>query len=195
MNDTTDLAQVTRVTRYFDHMQGLRIMPMGIFLLLGWINGLSQARDGDLTITLPLFIAAIIAFVAADKYYKETFGYVKRRKTAIELAEVVVMVALVFLADWGDATLQWPINLSGLAVAGLSFMIWATTGQFRHQYLALAVVITAVSLSPLLLGHWLNPGLWSGDGVLLLGLVFCIGGGIDHLLLLRALPQQPEETT
>jgi hypothetical protein len=193
MTETTELAQITRVTRHFEQMQGLRILPAGIFLIISWINDRSQTQGRDLTIILPLFVAIIIAVVAADRYYKDRFGQVRQRKTAVTLTLLLLVVATTLLADWGDAVLQWPVSLSGLAVAGLSFIIWATTSRFRHQYLALAGVITAVSLSPLLFGNWLTPGLFGGDGILMLALVFIIGGGIDHLILVRALPQLPEE--
>jgi len=193
MTDTTELTQITRVTRHFEQMQGLRILPMGVFLIISWINDRSQTQGRDLTLILPLFVVTIIALVAADRYYKDRFGQVRQRKTAVTLVVLLLVVAVTLLADWGDAALQWPVNLSGLAVAGLSFIVWVTTDRFRHQYLALAGVITAVSLSPLLLGNWLTPGLFGGDGILMLALVLIIGGGIDHLLLMRALPQLPEE--
>ncbi len=191
MSSSTELQRMALVTKNYENLQGLKLVVIGLFLVFGWINGL-VVKQGDLSILLPLFVAMMIAFIAVDKYYKTKFGIAKQRKSIVEFMIIVLVLGMIFLADWADTSLQLTISLSGLAIAGLGFLIWLTSDRFRQQYLVMGVLVTAVSLSPLLLGNWINLSLNQGDGFLILGLVYIIGGLIDHLILMQTFHSESE---
>ncbi len=192
MKDYQDLQRVSLITRYYDALQGLKLVVLGVFSIFAWINGLVRTKQGDLSILIPLLIAMVIAYMAADQYYKNKFGHVKKRRSIVEFLSIILVLGIIFLAEWADNSLNLTVSLPGLAIAVFSFWVWATTERFRHQYFVMAIVITAVSLSSLLLGNWINLSLNQGDGILIFGIVCTIGGFIDHLILVQSFPAKTE---
>lgn len=185
----SDLKNIYRITRHFGELQGFKSIAVGFFIILAWVNGLGQARSGNMNLLVAEFLILIAIYPGIERHYKERYGSIKRRKTWVEIAAYVVIIGIVMLADWIDVKLVLPISLTGIAIAGVCLINWQLTGRFRNHLLALALFSAAVGLWPLLVSgnvaHW---SLSQGDGILLLGFVGIVGGIMDHMMLAKAFP-------
>jgi hypothetical protein len=192
-----DLNRVRLVTSHFHVMQGLRMVPIGVFLIAqsaGWLG-----RQGDCTLTLPSLIGAIVLYVFIGVYYRRSFGQVERppqarqREWLYGLASLLVFYALV----WVDSVLNLPVSLVGLLLAGGLLGAYLRTGLgFRKHYAVSAALLALVSLLPAL-GLLPRFSLFGPDSTPLtitLGAIVVLSGVFDHLLLVRTLKPLPEET-
>ena len=189
----SDLKNIYRITRHFSELQGLKSAAVGFFLVLAWVNGLGQARNGNVSLLLAQFAILIAIYASIENTYNNKYGSIKRRKTWVEIMAYIVIIGIVMLADWIDVTLNLPISLTGFAIAAMCLANWQLTERFRHHLLALAAISMVVGLWPLLVAgnvtHW---SLSQGDGILLLGFVGIVGGLLDHRMLTKAFPLAQE---
>ncbi|MCC6189516.1 MAG: hypothetical protein IT318_10795 [Anaerolineales bacterium] len=188
-----DLQRVRFVTGQFYYLQGLRIVPIGLYLVLlatGWLG-----RQGDCTLQLPALLLALALYFVAGRYYERRFGRVQRQSQRAAEALLVLVALIVFLAANAiDAVGQLPVSLTGLGMASFLFAVYAVHGsRYRQHYAILGVGMLVLSLLPL---AWKQTGL-SLDRVLLgaFGLAYVVGGVLDHLLLTRTLKPLPDEQT
>jgi hypothetical protein len=200
------LKQARFVAANFPSLQGLKVIPLGMCLLVVslWANAQPDAvRDWRL---LGPALALAVAFAlqwALERYYARRFGRVERtpaqRRREWVLGAFGALFALVTF--YFDVALHWPLSLLGLMYAAVLFAEYArlraqANGPFLIVYLLAAVVLLALSLLPLggISDWWQSLGL-RNDLVAMtavFGVLTIVLGLCGHLFLLRALPLKLE---
>ena len=195
-----DPQRLYHVTANYFFWQGLRWVPIGA---LGLLQAVLLA-DPDWWPLAPgyedrLLLAALAAAVVACKligdYYARTFGQVRgfpglhhRRGLVKWFLVYPAMLASLVL----DATLASPLFLSGPVWAGALLAYRWSTGGGRRHYLLAAAVLAALPVVPAT-GR-AAPGA-SMVALLLgvMGMIYVIGGILDHLELSRVLRPVEEQ--
>jgi hypothetical protein len=192
-----DIERIELVTRNYVQMQGLKIVPLGLYFLAVASGILGE--PGDCTFMLPVLIGVIILYRLIELNYRRRFGWVKQLH-ANPIRDFLLSF-LVFGLWWGaaylDFTLELPVSLVGLVMASILVVIFARPSQrFRAHYLVMAGLIAIISLMPL-------AGISSGGEIIqptgpifnvIVGLILILGGIIDHFLLLNLLRPIEEES-
>ena len=182
------------VTANYQQLQGLRLVPLGLFLAfwasIDFLGLLDPARfpSGDRASVLTrigyaYWLGLLLAF-AAPAYYRYRYGsvnpYDRRSRNRWITAAVIGFFVLVRM----DRDLQWPVSLHLLLVSMALFVTVWHDGRIRSHYLAPALVWLAASFLPA----------WDVSPASLRITLFGLGGltlvscGIgDHLLLTRTL--------
>lgn len=210
MDPSGRLAQIRYVTANYSQLQGLRLVPLGVALLLATplYAGWHFAQSGLLLALwlLPLAVGlGLHRLVGA--YYARTVGRVQpaRRpapgppaRLAHWLGWAVFVAVLVGGPRLGSPRLTL-IGFSVLVCATLLASLWQA-GHLRPRlhWLLLAALLAGVNLLLLTPLPLLRPDRWSDDtlfalwvGSVSLGLI--VGGLLDHRLLMRAVTPIPEE--
>lgn len=183
-----NLARIRYITRNLDSLQGLRMVPFGLFLLaagFGWLGD-----QGDFTLSLPAFVLTLFLYWLLGRYYARKFGRVKPlraelvKNTLLSLAVILLM----WVASWLDYWLNPPVSIFGLTLAVLLFAWWWLDEQrIRFHYALMAGLVALISLLPLI-------GIGEGWQIiepmgslfhLLIGGIVLIGGILDHLILVN----------
>lgn len=192
-----NLDRIRLVTANFHYLKGLLSLPLGLLILFsaggiaGWwslfIPGKwGYVEGGILTVLMGLYWGI-------SQFYKHTFGRVGR--TPSPSWKVIVLLLVVFAAILIDGTSNIPVNMLGLAFAGIYFVAYSEWKE-RVHYLVFSVVLAVVSLLPLLPTIARSDALWgvtSAAFALTLGAGIILVGLLDHRLLVRALPPAPDE--
>lgn len=179
------------VTTHYQQLQGLRLMPLGVYLLalaasgLGWLSWLpgDPARASARWLGA-LFCLALAAGVAATAWYRRRYGAMtplsrRRRNTWIVLAVGIFLVAAQF-----DQYANGPVALAPLSVAAALVLTVRADGWDRAHFLIAAVPWLAAAWIPVL--H--HDGTTRVVSYALAGGVALIVVGIgDHRLLSRTL--------
>ena len=189
----TDLQQVRAVTANYFFWQGLRWIPIGValvFIAATYANGVALPPALKTWAMWPLLLVAFwLSTSVLGAYYRRTFGEVQadpaqhRRRTWVKwLAVYPAMLASMVV----DIKVALPIVLSGI-VWGLSIELYRrSTGGGRPHYALACVAFILLGLLPLL---DVAPTGKNGVSLLIavLGVVYIIGGILDHLALVRIL--------
>lgn len=210
---TYDLERVRYVTANYDHLQGLRKAPVGLFFLLLAVVGaytlLIWRPEGGadvpaaygyafLPTVVMLFVGTVVLYYRISGYYERRYGSVKlflqvpmRRQVLIG-----VVVLCVFLS-----------SSLGLLLFGMTVLIayWPER-RFQRHYVAMGALIVGYALfgmAGLYLSLTLLPGLldvmlalgYFGRLITLsiVGLYYIVGGFLDHLLLVSTMKLLPKE--
>jgi hypothetical protein len=196
----SDLREVRAVTANYFFWQGLRWVPMGLALLA--TGAAFIARDAlpravrEWGPLLLILIALWLSTSVLGRYYRRTFGQVRadpeqhRRRTSIKWFVVYPAIVVSMIVDM---KLTVPIVLSGIAwAAGIEAFRQSTGGQ-RWHYTVASVVLCVVALLPL---AGVIPTGKDGMSILIaaVGLVYVVGGVLDHQALVRILGSAPTET-
>jgi len=192
-----NLKRIQLVTAHYNSMQGLRILPWYLWiLLLGAINpilGSPQGKlDYQLLIAVPGFVAPWLLSRWIGNYYDRVFGRVEKmpqpdaRRKALGIVLFGVSVYVGYFVD----SFQWlPVSVSGLVLAAF-FFLWWLSDRFLTHYLVMAAFFVGISLLPLAGipagGHWtLLLGGFAPAIVYGLSMsVFCV---LDHFVLVHSL--------
>lgn len=198
------LERVRYVTRYYEKLWGLKLVPVGLFMILlaSGESGLgpSWLRSGQVSIPgLMVFVLMIGLMWAAGVYYRRSFGRVVRgaseRNMAFDAVIGVAVFGAVISVNWLDAVLRPTVSLTGITIAALLVLWWFATSKARRHYLILAALLLVLTLLPLLgapfdarfpFDDMVGAALVSGVGLIVIG----VG---DHLLLARTFKAVPEE--
>jgi len=191
-----DLERIQAVTANYFFWQGLRWVPMGAALLAvglywsGWWR--VPAPLGD-AVQLGVLGLALAISAALGGYYRRRFGAVHgiagmhARRERIKWVFVYPAMALSLVADMVFAP---PVLLSGFVWAGGILAYRRSTGGGRVHYLVAAPLLAAFGLLPLL--GLMQPGKAAVNlFVAAVGIVFIIGGLLDHFELGRILRPVP----
>ena len=182
------------VTANYHQLQGLRLVPLGLFLALwaslDWLGFYDPARfpPADRTMILTrtgyAFWLGLLLALAAPAYYRYRYGSVDPLDRHLRNRWITAAVIGFFVLARIDRGLQWPVSLSLLLVSMALFITVWHDGRIRSHYLAPAVVWLAVSFLP----AWdVSPAHLRMTFFGLAGLTL-VGCGIgDHLLLTRTL--------
>lgn len=185
------LRRLRFVTERYPHLQGLRLVPLGIpFLVSGaWRSG-SFADIPQATGIAPrywflvLLVAALTTSALAGCYYRRQFGTVQPRRRLGGAIAFGTFAAALAGSAWMQDTLQ-PVIPLPMIVIGLSLgLLGVAGGQVRAHYLVLsALCLLFASFGAFGVAIEIRDALL--DNLIGVGLII-IGLG-DHLLLRRTL--------
>jgi hypothetical protein len=193
-----ELRRIRAVTANFFFWQGLRWVPLGAALLLvTWSTMPSFPLSAPWRNALPWLTMALGlgASWLCGKYYVRTYGHVRSlsgmhaRRDAIKWGIVYPAMCLALIID---GLLKPPIMVSGLVFALGIEAYRRSTGGGRRHYLLASVLFGVATLAPTL--GLMQPG----RDVLAfviggLGIVYMIGGVLDHLELRRMLQVRDQD--
>jgi hypothetical protein len=115
-----ELTKIRFLAANYSKLQGLRIIPVGLFVLFTaiWDNA---GLQGDLSGLFYSLIGFVLLTWLADRYYVTAFGQV-RQTTAQRKRDRILSVASIVLAlpAYAFDTAQiWPVSMFGLVFAAL----------------------------------------------------------------------------
>ncbi len=206
--EVRDLERVRYVTQNYERLQGLKVLPVGVLMLLISaltllqvdLPGMTPEEEGTLFGVLLLFgglfgilVAMLIGWVIGD-FYERRYGKAQRlplsRRTMWLVASGVVAF---WVAHMTDVVLQAPVYLPYLVLGVADVLFWWPERRFRAHYLVAAAAFVVVGFLPL-------TGVLSENYAEALRLLFLLLGvstiaiGIcDHLILRRTLLPVPED--
>jgi hypothetical protein len=189
----TNLNEVRAITGNYFFWQGLRWVPMGVVLVVVAASLIDAASMPAVVRTWGVWLLTVVALWLSTsvlgRYYRRTFGDVRddsaqhaRRTTLKWFVVYPAMLASMVI----DVKLSLPILLSGV-VWGLSIEAYRrSTGGGRRHYAIAAGLFGVMALLPLLAPV---PTGKNGASVLLglLGIIYVVGGILDHRALVRVL--------
>lgn len=195
---SAEMQRVRVVTANYNYLQGLRLVPFGVWLLLNAIIDAGWYLPAWIpdwlivgTYILGPFVALVLYWLIG-RYYNHIFGYVQPMQSAStsKLAWKWNVVIIVSATVWLVSFLQRPslsISVTGLLLAGMCLINWWQMKSFSTHYFFVAVALGAAS-GLALLSLWNDVPIASKSLLLvLLALYFILRGIIDHLLLVRTL--------
>lgn len=183
---------VRYITRNFDALQGLKMVPFGLFFLAmgaGWLG-----EQGDLSLSLPAFVLTLLVSWLISRYYTRNFGRVNSERSNLvnNFLLPLAVILILWVAAAIDYSMRLPVSVFGLTLAIILFFWWWLQEQrTRIHYAIMASLIVLISLAPLAgIGEgWLiiqPPGTVFH---LLVGAIFVLGGILDHLILVKSFNQ------
>ena len=187
--------RVAFVTTHFHQLQGLRLIPLGLFLLivaamslgwLDWLPGRPPTRPGSWgNAWLPAFFAtALAASIACGDVYRNRYGGIDPLARSRRNAGIAVGVGLFVVAAVIDLTVGLPVLLCGLVVAASLFTVGRVDGRVRRHYALTAVLWVFLSLLPTFgtAGDMVARAVCAGGGMTLI-----ICGMGDHRTLTKTM--------
>ena len=187
-----NLHEVRAVTANYFFWQGWRWVPMGVFLCAtaavfsgAWVPPVVK----DWGIWILLGVTLWLSTTVLGRYYRRTFGDVRAdadqhaRRTSIKW---LVIYPAMLASMVADMKLALPLLLSGI-VWGVSIELYRrSTGGGRLHYAVAAVLLAVLGLLPLAGLPFTGR---AGVNLLLgvVGLVYIVGGLLDHRALVRIL--------
>ena len=192
-----DLRRLWYVTRKYSRLQGLRLLPFSVLLILstawreGWIRlpGDESPRMAALWFVVGLGIAGA-AGGRVVRWYRRVYGE-NEQKSGHSLAPQVA-IALVCLPILVEIQQRWalPFSLPIATLAAVVAAYGAADYPLRRHYLAAALTLYAYVLLPALgvdapIRHLLFPAL--------MGLALAIAAIGDHRLIATTLERTPTD--
>ncbi|MCP3140637.1 hypothetical protein [Pyxidicoccus xibeiensis] len=214
------LRRIQLVTRYYDWLQGLRFLPIGLMLLVMAVFLASLPLEGGRPPRLSLTVlevggpVALVLYFVLGWYYRRRFGDVKPSAATLQtrrrmmwtfvLAGLVLSQGVV-LALGRKSGEPMPVTLALVLAAGSLVAYWAWMGRFVPHYppiaggMLLLAGVHGLGFNPLC--TLLHPGSSALDWRCEMatfhavwGLVIVALSVLDHRLLVRTLrPPHAEE--
>lgn len=189
-----DVGRVQYVTQYYNQLQGLKYVPLGVyFILLGldepgrfpWLEGSFIGR----TWTVWGLVVVGVLYWLIKRYYDERYGRVNRSAAdqQREEREGLVLMGLFLVAFLADVFLGLPVSLSAFVFGGnYLYLALVRAQRFRRHYVVFGLLFAALGLLPLFLDIRPYDIVLGGNLFTLAGGVLITGIGLlDHLLLVR----------
>ena len=197
---TNELAKIRFMAANYSKLQGLRVIPVGLFVLFTamWNNA---GLQGDLSGLFYSLIGFALLTRLADRYYVTAYGQVQQtptqRKRDLILSVISIVLALPAYAF--DTARILPISVFGLVFAALFLFMsfWQSSDSANDQSFArypenllFALLLLGFSLLPLTDFDWwktfrlqsLETGMMTVFGILLV-----IMGLWGHIRFVRVL--------
>jgi hypothetical protein len=207
-----NLELIRYATQNYGNLQGLRMIPMGLWyfaVAAGWLG-----KQGDLTYSWPALILAIGLWFALGLYYRHRFGRVNHAGLNLGVFKLganspiwlmvglvigwIIFVILSALALF-DTRFNLPISTMGMVIAIGVALVWCLPSfRRRMHYLVISILIAGISFLPLVgIFPQSDANGYPGGPILFIafGLVFTAGGLLDHLILLQAFKPLPKEAS
>ena len=208
-----DLERIRYVAANYEHLQGLRKVPLGIFLLvlaavivLSWfwseIGGRmvpSPYVVGLVAAIFVLFIAGIVLPHFISIHYERRYGTVQRFRP-VARKRMVLYVTMVLALILGGTL---PLLAMGVAM----MVAYWPERRFQGHYVVIGAVAVGVFLAyaaSIAVYLATNGGSWPTGGtgfvlpsvspVIFVAAYLIVGGVLDYLLLVRTMKTAPEES-
>lgn len=186
-----DTNEIRFVTENYAQLQGLRLVPLGVFLGLcalvdgaGLLDRAGHPHGIPAEIVTRMGFAGVLAFLlvlAAPVYYHYRYGAIDPRDRRVRNSWITAAVIGFLVLARVDRHLQWPVSLQLLLVSVALFVTVWHDGWIRRHYLAPAIAWLVASLLPALDVFRMDVLLGLG------GLTLIVCGLGDHRLLTRTL--------
>ncbi len=195
MDDQERLEQTKILTRFFGEMQGLKIVPIGVFMLLDagyiWLTRNTLLID-DHPVAATLIIVGLLVFVAVassliNRYYLANFGRVRLTKPQETRRNRIILLIAMIGAVLLDMWLKLPILLTGLVFSGFVWAGLTHLGKARRDYLWAGLLIALTTFLPL---FGLNIRESLNVFIAVIGVVMLLTGLLDHYKLQQLFKQQ-----
>lgn len=186
-----ELQRLRFVTERYAHLQGLRLVPLGIpFLIsaawrdgqLAWVPGTEGHGAGYWFALLMLLALGISGAVGGS--YREHFGSVQPAHPWKAVLALFAFLAVFLGSVWAQQTYGWIVSLPAILIGTALGYLGVVGGQPRTHYLALSALCLVFAM----LGSFGVP-FHARDVLLddLIGIGLIVIGVGDHLLLRRTL--------
>jgi hypothetical protein len=201
MRSPRDLTQIRFVTANYPQLQGLRLVPFGIALLLATplYAGWHFTQSGILLALwlVPVAVGCVLWWLVGQSYTR-TFGQVQplSRPTAPWHERAIVwglLLAGLFLGQQVSSARLWLALMTLALLASVLFSLRRSASlSLRRHWLIISTVLATINLALLLPLPLLQPDAWPtrtlfAIWVASIGLGMLLGGLLDHRLLLRTL--------
>jgi len=145
-----DLQRLHFVTERYPHLQGLRLVPLGLPFLVSaaWRNGRLSSVPGTSGSGaglwfMGLLLVGLMGSVALRTYYRARFGSVQPVRTFTGPLAALLFAGMFLCSLWTQDTFSPSISLPASAVGlGLGYVV-VSGDQVRTHYIALAALCVA----------------------------------------------------
>lgn len=201
--------QIRFMAANYSKLQGLRLVPIGLFVTSVAIWTIDH--QGDLSLPIVSALASTLLYWWIDRFYANALGRI-HPTTRIRIWDTTASVlfgGLALLAFWLDTAQDLPFSTLGLVVAASLFEdFWRTTHSVKERSFSLypenltaACLILILSFLPLTGLTWWEilgfPSQFLGM-LTIVGILLILAGIWGHIRFLRILPAReakPDENT
>jgi hypothetical protein len=186
-----DANEIRFVTANYAQLQGLRLVPLGLFLVVcvlvgeaGLLDRAGHPRGIPAEVLTRMGLVCMLAFLlalAAPLYYRYRYGSIEPLGRRARNRWITIAVVGFLVLARVDRQLQWPVSLQLLLVSVSLFVTVWRDGWVRSHYLAPAIVWLAASMLPAFDVSRMDIVLGLG------GLTLIVCGLGDHRLVTRTL--------
>ena len=188
-----DLERVRFLAEHYRQLQGLKRLPIGLFLILagpirlGWVPGQRYVQPTSWPMVEALAVVFAVAWII-QQLYERRYGAVRPRQTEQGVEDfalgilwfmVYLIVAAVDVRHPG-----WPIYVSMLVFSAPMFYVARTQPSRAPHYVAGGLLIAALSLLPLVAPGRSVVGWAIMD--MTIGLAIVVTGLGDHRVWVRS---------
>lgn len=211
-NGERDLERIRYVAANYEHLQGLKRLPLGIFLLalvsaIGLSLAWTEARGGMLpgayvlgavALIFALFVAGIALPHFISAHYERRYGTVQRYRPMPRKRKVLYAAMALALFFGGSL----PLLAMGVAMV----VAYWPERRFQGHYVVIGAADIGVFLAHTMsvlpypsASAWIWPsgamlsGVPSMSILISVAAYLIVGGLLDHLLLVRTMRTAPEE--
>ena len=191
-----DLTRVQYVTAHYAHLQGLRLVPLGVpFLLsaawrggwLGWWPGADGPGAGQWFVLMLAAAVAVSYLIGAS--YRAQFGEVRPLPGRSGAATLILSFVAVLALGWAQDQFGWQVSVPTIFIGLMLFRLGLAARALRKHYLVLACLCCVMLAMPL---TGLSQLVLAVSRDLLIGLGLIVAGiGDDHVL--RRVLRPPDE--
>jgi hypothetical protein len=202
----TEMDRVRFITANYGRLQGLKVVPLGLLVLLLdlWANALA-GQSSNFLVPFLLIAAGMMAYALIDRYYHRFFGQVEQKRGDFRADILFSIVAICFClpAFFIDMSIRKPVSLFllvgaiGLLLDYLMMIRRAGGGSFwiLPSMPVLAILFGLIALFPLLgweIWHALGFDSWYFVQNAIIGILLVLFGLIVHLQLAASMKKMRE---
>src|SRR5512138_3619162 len=185
------------IARNYPALQGLRIIPFGVYILVLGLQRLGLpglGQQGDCTITLPLLLVVAVLWFLIGRYYRERFGMVeplpRRNQAWKEIAMFAGTIGIILLENGlYRMGIKMPISIAEFGLAAMILVSGLTT--HRWYYIVSGIILLAASGLPMVSPKGVADPVYGTFGLsfsVIFGICILAVGLLDHFKLVRSFP-------
>lgn len=199
MSEEAKLERLGSVTANYFFWQGLRWVPVGLILVLAgllWSDWWPFTGWVEDTLLIGVLLVALGLSAGIGRYYRQAFGHVSLRPRQHARRNVVkwlVFYPAMTISLLVDGLTRIPFFLSGLVWGTAIIAYWWSTGRGRHHYVVAGALVGGLTFLPAAGVVDVGSDILSLFFVVL-GVIYMVGGVLDHLELRRLLPPAPSDS-
>ncbi len=186
---TDKLHEIRTFTAHFQDLQGLRLLPFGVFFLtegLGYYDavpwGSIMQSKGTTPVNIIIAVLILLSFPLIGAYYKDTFGKVVQRKKPWQMLLLFVgQFVFVVLGMGLDQSLENPISFTLLMIGFITLLSIWLLGQHNTLYLV-GIMTCLAAFIPL---YWNLENFMASGFLLILGIIWIIHSIAQHFVFVR----------